>query len=289
MLLSFLIFQKGIMNLGKNELCCIVYVLVTSYRAAFPRDVLYKTCFVEIDSIFFSPIADRVLAAIAELCFALQQVYWTHDIANQLRVKLALPGVENVAQCVCYVILFAQCLCFCGVFTSYPLFHALENSLWGVCAFLVVLDSSSFYYHMRPKLDADIKAFLKLTIVVCIVFMSFLVTHDIPIWLNMTWDLTVVTPPQVGFANSLVCKFTQDFNDWKHNVAWLILYNSVALWTSMYLGFRTTVRNLATVVRTTSSENLRNNFEKLKDDAERLVADARMMLENSLGQHNKVD
>merc|ERR1719361_1486703 len=54
-----------------------VYTLVTSYRSAWPRDVLTKSCFIKVEheaiAFLFTPLADRVFAALAELSFALQQ------------------------------------------------------------------------------------------------------------------------------------------------------------------------------------------------------------------------
>jgi len=222
---------------GKLQFCCVVYTLVTSYRSVFPRDVLYKTCFVEIDHILFSPIADRTLAALAELCFSMQQVLWTKTIADQLKAKFQVPGVENVAKNVFYVIFFAQILCFCGVFTGYPLFHALENSLWGVCTGLILLDSITFYWNLRPKLHTDTKFFLKIIIVTGVSFIGFLVLHDIPIWVRLAFHTTKVNPPNIGFQQSLKCRFTQAYDDWSHNIYWLLMYNTVAIWSSMYIGF----------------------------------------------------
>jgi len=243
------------------QVCCVVYTLVTSYRAIFPRDVLHKTCFIEIDHILFSPIADRTLAAFAELCFSMQQVLWTKKIADQLKAKFEVPGVENVAKNVFYVIFFAQILCFCGVFTSYPLFHALENSLWGVCTGLIILDACAFYYSLRPKLHTDVKWFLKCIVVVGLAFISFLVLHDIPIWVNMAFETTEVTPPNLGFEKSLSCRFTQDYQDWAHNIYWLLMYNSVAIWSSMYIAFFDL--QLGGLTRKLSKTQLKQNFANL--------------------------
>jgi len=267
------------------QVCCVVYTLVTSYRAVFPRDVLYKTCYVEIEHIMFSPIADRSLAAFAELCFSMQQVLWTKKIADQLKAKFEVPGVENVAKNVFYVIFFAQILCFCGVFTSYPLFHALENSLWGVCTGLIMLDASYFYYSLRPKLHLDVKWFLKFVFVIGSAFIMFLVTHDIPIWINLAFETTTVTPPNIGFQNSLTCTFTQEYKDWAHNIYWLLAYNSVAIWSSMYIAFfdlqlggltrklsQTGLGDLSNLSNTLKL-NLAHNFDQLHTDFKKVTND----------------
>jgi len=272
------------------QLCCVVYTLVTSYRAVFPRDVLYKTCFVEIDHIMFSPIADRTLAAFAELCFSMQQVLWTKKIAHQLKTKFEVPGIENVAKNVFYVIFFAQILCFCGVFTSYPLFHALENSLWGICTGMIILDSSTFYYKLRPKLHTDVKWFLKFVICIGVAFIGFLATHDIPIWVSLAFNTTEVTPPHIGFENSLSCKFTQAYDDWAHNIYWLLMYNSIAIWCSMYIAFfdlqlgglsrklsQTKLQQNLTELSKTLKFNLAHNFEQLQSDFKKITHDFEKM------------
>lgn len=276
------------------QFCCVIYTSVTSYRAVFPRDVLYKTCFVEIDNIFFSPIADRTLAAFAELCFSMQQVLWTKKIADQLKAKFKIPGVENVAKNVFYVIFFAQILCFCGVFTGYPLFHALENSLWGVCTGLILLDAVTFYWNLRPKLHTDTKFFLKIIIVTGVSFILFLAFHDIPIWVKMAFHTTTVVPPNVGFNESLKCRFTQSYADWSHNIYWLLMYNTVAIWASMYIAFcdlqlggliRIVSRSklsLESNIKQVSSQlklNMAENFAQLQYDFKKITHDFEKMTE----------
>jgi hypothetical protein len=169
---------------------------------------------------------------VAEVCFAAQ---W----AIVLRQLGGIAGVDttlNIAWAIVPLILVAQCCSWYGVLTKNCLAHAVENSIWAV-AFLVV---GMGLCRLLPEFDGLVRLGLVVAIVGIAAYLAFLVTIDVPMYLNR-WrnglgDGSKVLGPLEGLRDlSTRWVVTHDFAQWKDEIAWMSLYFTAAVWASLAL------------------------------------------------------
>jgi hypothetical protein len=116
----------------KQLLLSAVYVAGCAFRSALP--VIDIPRLVLIDSRLSSVLVGRSVATVAELCFAAQWALILHRIALSGRS----PFEQEVSLAVVPLIMLAEGFSWYAVLTTQQRAHAVENSLWGLSAALVV-------------------------------------------------------------------------------------------------------------------------------------------------------
>jgi hypothetical protein len=209
---------------------CAAYVFGCAFRSILPRADVQRICL--FDTWLSSVIIGRSVATVAEICFAAQWAIVLHQLGGIAGVDTTL----NVAWAVVPLIIVAQCCSWCGVLTTNHLAHAIENSIWAI-AFLVVGIGLC-------RLLPEFAGLVRLAIVVAIVgiagYLAFLITIDVPMYLNR-WrdgraDGSKVLGPLEGLRDaSTRWIVTHDFAQWKDEIAWMSLYFTAAVWASLAL------------------------------------------------------
>jgi hypothetical protein len=134
------------------------------------------------------------------------------------------------------LIVLAQCCSWYGVLSTNYLANAIENSIWAV-AFLAVAIGLC---RLLPEFDGLVRLFLIIAIVGIAAYLAFLVTVDVPMYLNRRQDRLAVggkdLSPLEGLRDaSTRWVVTHDFAQWKDEIAWMSLYFTAAVWSSLTL------------------------------------------------------
>jgi hypothetical protein len=172
------------------------------------------------------------VATVAEICFAAQ---WT-IVLLQLGGIAGVDTTVNIAWTVVPLIFVAQCCSWYGVLTTNYLANALENSIWAVTFLLVGVG----VWRLLPEFDGLVRLALVVAIIGIAAYLAFLVTIDIPMYLNR-WrnglaDGNKVLSPLEGLWDaSTRWVVTHDFDHWKDEIAWMSLYFTAAVWASLAL------------------------------------------------------
>jgi hypothetical protein len=214
------------------------YVLGCAFRSVLPRADVQRICL--FDTWLSSVMVGRSVATIAELCFILQ---WAIVLRTLARVAHA-ETVRNIATAVVPLIAVAEICSWYAVVTTDYLGNVLENSLW-TAAFLLIAAA-------LLDLAARFRGIVQLTIIAAIMgiggYALFMCTVDLPMYFAR-WQAEVASGKEfLGLASGLHDVATRwivtyDFARWKGEIAWMSLYFSAAVWTSLLLAsFRLVIR-----------------------------------------------
>jgi hypothetical protein len=122
------------------------------------------------------------------------------------------------------------------VLTTNYLGNAIENSIWAVAFFIVGFGLC----RLLPEFDGEVRVILLVTIIGIAGYLAFLMTVDVPMYLNR-WrtevgDGSKLLGPLEGLRDvSTRWVVTHDLAEWKDEIAWMSLYFSGAVWASLAL------------------------------------------------------
>ena len=211
-------------------LLCAAYVFGCAFRSFLPRADVQRICL--FDTWLSSVVVGRTVATIAEICFAAQWVM----ILHQLGMMTGAETVLNVAWVILPLIVIAECLSWYAVLTTNFWGNAIENSIWAVVFFMIGIALC----RLLPEFDGAARAVLALAIVGIAGYLAFLMTVDVPMYLNR-WRANVAAggkrlSPLAGLRDaSTRWIVTHDLAEWKEEMAWMSLYFSLAVWSSLAL------------------------------------------------------
>ena len=217
-------------EIGLMLLLCAGYVFGCAFRSFLPRADVQRICL--FDTWLSSVLVGRSVATIAELCFVAQ---WA-VILNQLGTIADADTTLNVALVIVPLIVVAECLSWYAVLTTNYLGNAIENSLWAVAFLLVGIGLS----RLLPEFHGPVRAVLITAIAGTVLYLAFLVTVDVPMYLNR-WRAEraggkVHLHPLKGLYDvSTRWIVTHDLSEWREEIAWMSLYFSGAVWASLAL------------------------------------------------------
>ena len=100
-----------------------IYVTVNAFRSLFPVKIVERECLTAVSS----PLIDRSLATLSELCFAKQLAAQVDDST------------------IVYYASVAQACCWLGIMTQNNIFHVYEEFLW-------LLIGYTFYWHSKHRM-----------------------------------------------------------------------------------------------------------------------------------------
>jgi len=209
---------------------CAAYVFGCAFRSFLPRADVQRICL--FDTWLSSVLIGRSVATVAEVCFAAQ---WA-IVLRQLGEVAGVDTTLNVAWAIVPLIILAQCCSWYGVLTTNYLANAIENSIWAV-TFLVV---GIGLCRLLPEYEGLVRLALVVAITGIAAYLAFLITIDVPMYLNR-WqdglaDGSKVLGPLEGLRDaSTRWVVTHDFAQWKDEIAWMSLYFTAAVWASLAL------------------------------------------------------
>ena len=209
---------------------CAAYVFGCAFRSFLPRADVQRICL--FDTWLSSIVVGRLVATVAELCFAAQWVI----VLRQLGAMTGSDATLNAAWVVVPLILIAECFSWYAVLTTNYLGSAIENSLWAAAFFAVGIG----LFRLLPDFDGPVRVVLTVAIIGIALYLTFLMTLDVPMYLRR-WRAKIadggkLLRPLEGFREvSTRWVVTHDLVEWKDEITWMSLYFSAAVWASLAL------------------------------------------------------
>lgn len=204
-----------------------VYVAGCAFRSILP--VIDIPRIVLIDSRLSSVLVGRSVATVAELCFAAQWALMLHRAAS----LAASPLVQAVSWALLPLIVLAEGCSWYAVLTTEQRAHALENSLWGLAAALVV--AGMLVVGPRPVATP-----YSAVIAGGAAYVAFIFVYDVPMywsrWLSDQASGRKYSSIAAGIVD--VCRrwrVSYRWEDWRSEVPWMSLYFTFGVWSSIWL------------------------------------------------------
>jgi hypothetical protein len=222
--------RSGIFRIEMMVLLCAAYVFGCAFRSILPRADVQRIAL--FDTWLSSVFIGRSVATIAEVCFVIQ---WA-IVLRQLGKWVKSDTVNNISMTIVPLILIAECCSWYAVITTNYLGNAIENSLWAVTFALVAAALVRLLYEFRGVARLAIGA--KVAGVTC--YLAFLVMIDVPMYVSR-WRADLTSGKEfLGIFTGLYdlgtrWAVTHDFGQWQDEIAWMSLYFSVAVWSSLAL------------------------------------------------------
>jgi hypothetical protein len=211
-------------------LLCAAYVFGCAYRSVLPVYDIPRV--VLVDSRLSSVIIGRSVATIAELCFAAQ---WALILHRMALLSDSLP-VRTVSLVIVPLIVFAEGCSWYAVLTTEQRAHALENSIWGISAALVVASLLVVEPHRVAGLYLPMIAW-------CVggaAYVAFIFLFDVPAYWSR-WRADQTNGHQdLSIAQGVIdaCRrriVSHRWELWKNEILWMSLYFTLGVWSSISL------------------------------------------------------
>jgi hypothetical protein len=217
-------------GIGLMLLFCAGYVFGCAFRSFLPRADVQRICLV--DSWLSSVTVGRSVATVAELAFAAQWAILLYQLGGVAGAETTL----NAARTVVPLILIAECFSWYAVLTKNYLGNAIENSIWAVAFFVIGIGLC----RLLPEFHGSVRIVLVAAIGCIAFYLSFLMTVDVPMYLNrwredVARGNTPLRPLEGLYDASTRWIVTHDPLHWKGEMAWMSLYFSLAVWASLAL------------------------------------------------------
>lgn len=220
----------GASGIQSMFLLCAAYVFGCAFRSFLPRADVQRICL--FDTWLSSVMVGRSVATVAEICFAAQWAMILHQLGTMTGAETTL----NAAWIIVPLILVAECFSWHAVLTTNYLGNAVENSIWAVAFFIVGIGLC----RLLPEFDGPVRVVLAVSIVGIAAYLVFLMTVDVPMylsrWRTEVGDGSNLLKPLEGLRDvSTRWIVTRDLTEWKDEIAWMSLYFSLAVWSSLAL------------------------------------------------------
>jgi hypothetical protein len=224
---------NGLGSTSGNELMlllCAAYVFGCAFRSFLPRADVQRICL--FDTWLSSVVVGRSVATVAEICFAAQWAIILHRLGAMTGADTTL----NAAWVIVPLILIAECFSWYAVLTTDYFGNAIENSIWAATFFIVGIGLA----RLLPEFDGPVRIVLAIAIIGIAGYLAFLMTVDVPMYLTR-WraevaDGSKLLNPLEGLHDvSTRWVVTHDLAEWKDEIAWMSLYFSLAVWSSLAL------------------------------------------------------
>jgi hypothetical protein len=211
-------------------LLCGGYVLGCAYRSVLPVYDIPRV--VLVDSRLSSVMVGRSVATAAELCFAAQWALLLHRMA----LLSASPNLALVSLAILPLIVLAEACSWYAVLTTAQRAHALENSLWGLAAALVV----AILLLMEPQRVPGLHLPMMAWCVGGAAYVAYIFLFDVPEYWSR-WRADQTNGRQyLGLAQGLIDAsririVSHNWETWKSEIIWMSLYFTVGVWCSISL------------------------------------------------------
>ena len=211
-------------------LLCAIYVFGCAFRSILPRADVQRICL--FDTWLSSVFVGRSVATVAEICFVVQ---WA-IVLRQLGRLTNSDTVRNISAIIVPLILLAEVCSWYAVVTTSYLGNTLENSLWAV-SFLLV---AAALLRLLREFSGPVQLAMRSVLVGLAGYVVFMGTVDVPMYFGR-WQEDVASGKQLlGLFSGLHdlgtrWVVTHDIAQWRDEIAWMSLYFSVAVWSSLGL------------------------------------------------------
>ena len=226
------------------------YVFGCAYRSAFPVFDVQRLCLV--DSWLSSVIVGRSVATVAELCFAVQ---WALLVRGVAQATGSAAGVA-VSRVIVPMIAVAELCSWYAVLTTSNFGHVFEETLWGLCAALLVVCLAFLW----PRCRRELRPALAAICAAGVGYVIYMFGVDVPMyWSRWAADVDQGRP-YLSIAQGLVDTsgrwvVSHRWVDWKSEVSWMSLYFSVAVWLSIGLIHLTGLIDMPNAQRSTTMKS----------------------------------
>lgn len=206
------------------------YVFGCAFRSVLPVYDVQRLCL--FDTWLSSVVVGRSVATVAELCFVAQ---WARLLREASHATDSAVG-RTASALMVPLIAVAEICSWYSVLTTSNLGHVAEESIWGLCAALLVSSLAALWPRCAPALRPLLAAWC-LAGVAYVAFMFFV---DVPMyWARWLAD-EAAGRRYLGFSDGLLdvsarWVVSHRWEDWQSEVTWMSLYFSVAVWLSIGL------------------------------------------------------
>jgi hypothetical protein len=206
------------------------YVFGCAFRSLLPRADVQRICL--FDTWLSSVVVGRSVATVSELCFAAQ---WT-IVLMRLGAMTGSSTTLNAALVILPLILIAEAFSWYAVLTTNYLGSAIENSIWAVAFSAIGIG----LMRLLPDFDGAVRVALAFACLGIAGYLVFLLTVDVPMYVGRWRDKAAngrrfLRPLEGLYDASTRWVVTRDFAAWKDEIAWMSLYFSAAVWSSLAL------------------------------------------------------
>jgi hypothetical protein len=203
-----------------------VYVGVCGFRSFFPRVDLERVCL--WDTWLSAIVLGRTLATVAELCFAMQCGLFVQRLSD----LTGIPLLSTVAQTFVPLAVVAEIACWYAVVSLDHIGHAVEETLWALI--MLILAAASGVAGLA--IDGG-RAWLLLG-GACVYATGGVLTlaFDVTMYFRRrrAWANVQRLPLATGLRDCGVRRQpTRAWEVWRQEVAWMTLYFSIGVWTSL--------------------------------------------------------
>ena len=212
-------------------LLAAVYVFGCAFRSILPRADVQRICLV--DTWLSSVLIGRSVATVAELCFIAQ---WAL-VLRELGAIANSDTAKNVSKIVVPLIAVAECCSWYAVISTNFLGNVLENSLWTATFVLIALALVRLVNRFHGIVQGAIAA--AIAGIAC--YVAFMGAVDVPMYFSR-WQAELTDGREfLGAVSGLRDVATRwivtgSFAQWRHEIPWMSLYFSMAVWASLALG-----------------------------------------------------
>jgi hypothetical protein len=219
------------------------YVFGCAFRSALPVYDVQRICLV--DSWFSSVLVGRSVATVAELCFVTQWALMLREVCGETGSRVGKVAAKVVVP----LIAVAESCSWYSVLTMSNIGHVAEESIWGLSAALMVASLVVIW----PRCDAAARTLLAAWCTVGVAYVAFMFMVDVPMYWSRWHADEASGRAYFSLAQGAVdvsqrWVVSHRWEDWKHEVVWMSLYFSVAVWLSIGLIHAPVLRRRASVV-----------------------------------------
>jgi hypothetical protein len=222
--------QSGMLRVELMVVLCAAYVFGCAFRSILPRADVQRICL--FDMWLSSVFVGRSVATVAEICFAAQ---WA--ITLRLFAKFTKSdSVLNISSTVVPLIVLAECFSWYAVITTDYLGHIIENSIWAVTFLLI----AGALLRLLEEFHSAARVAIAVAFAGVIAYVAFLALIDVPMYFDR-WQADRESGKKIlsllaGLYDvSTHWVVTHDIVQWKDEIAWMSLYFSAAVWSSLAL------------------------------------------------------
>jgi hypothetical protein len=206
------------------------YVFGCAFRSVLPVYDIPRV--VLVNSRLSSVMVGRSVATVAELCFAAQWALMLHRMAI---LSDSLP-VRTVSLLIVPLIVVAEGCSWYAVLTTAQRAHALENSIWGVSAALVVASLLAIEPHRVAGLYLPM-------ITWCIggaIYVAYIFLVDVPAYWSRWLADEINGRRYLSIAQGVIDAWRRRivsyrWEMWKNEILWMSLYFTLGVWSSVSL------------------------------------------------------
>lgn len=206
------------------------YVFGCAFRSVLPVYDIPRV--VLVNSRLSSVMVGRSVATVAELCFAAQWALMLHRMAI---LSDSLP-VRTVSLLIVPLIVVAEGCSWYAVLTTAQRAHALENSIWGVSAALVVASLLAIEPHRVAGLYLPMIAW-------CIggaTYVAYIFLVDVPAYWSRWLADEINGRRYLSIAQGAIDAWRRRIVSyrwelWKNEILWMSLYFTLGVWSSVSL------------------------------------------------------